>query len=497
MKTLAAVSWFGLVALAGSGARAQTAPPLPAAAVPPSSITAAPPGAAAPFAAPAAPAGSAAGATTVDLPPPRDAQEAAARLLNPPPPADATAQPPPPAAPEVVEEAPSGRDDEAYAADIDNDVAYDDAVAQGYDDGYDPQAYRQFEQTLSPYGTWVDDPTYGRVWQPSQGVVGDDFSPYASNGDWTMTEYGWTWVSAWDWGWAPFHFGRWVRPAGSSWCWVPGTLWSPGWVAWRAGGGFVAWAPLAPRHVTIGAPFGPRSPWRFEAAGALGHPRGRFLTAHAVPHVFSRMNVVSNGRTLAMGGATVRVNAGPVWVGHPPAATPAAAVAPVRLATVAPGALPRVSIQPHAGTPLLTRPWVQPEVHVGSWGGGRPGIGFTTMGGGARPLGAGGRGGAMVGYVGGRSAGFGPGRVYGRSSVVMPQFRGGPAARGMAPAFAGARGGFGGGGPSLFHGAPTGMRAPGGGGFHGFSAPSFSHGPSPAFHGSPAHSFGGFGGRRR
>ncbi len=53
---------------------------------------------------------------------------------------------------------------------IDYDVTYDDSVAQTYDDGYDPQAAAQFDETLSPYGTWVDDDVYGRVWQPSAEV---------------------------------------------------------------------------------------------------------------------------------------------------------------------------------------------------------------------------------------------------------------------------------------------------------------------------------------
>src|SRR5262245_59462186 len=101
-----------------------------------------------------------------------------------------------------------------------------DAADDDYDDGYDPDAYKQFETTLEPYGEWVEDSSFGYVWQPSVAIVGADFSPYYTGGSWTFTDYGWTWVSAWDWGWAPFHYGRWiVRPRG--WCWVPGTIWGP------------------------------------------------------------------------------------------------------------------------------------------------------------------------------------------------------------------------------------------------------------------------------
>src|SRR4051812_2484836 len=72
---------------------------------------------------------------------------------------NAEAQPPPP---------PPGYTE----GNIDYDVTYDDSVAQSYDDGYDPQAAAQFEETLAPYGTWLDDDVYGRVWQPSGEVVG-------------------------------------------------------------------------------------------------------------------------------------------------------------------------------------------------------------------------------------------------------------------------------------------------------------------------------------
>jgi len=46
---------------------------------------------------------------------------------------------------------------------IDYDVSYDETVARAYDDGYDPQAAAQFEDSLAPYGEWVDDDAYGRV----------------------------------------------------------------------------------------------------------------------------------------------------------------------------------------------------------------------------------------------------------------------------------------------------------------------------------------------
>src|SRR4051812_9961647 len=55
-----------------------------------------------------------------------------------------------------------------YRDSLDTEVTYDDSVAAGYDDGYDPQAYTQFQDTLAPYGSWENDSTYGNVWIPSE-----------------------------------------------------------------------------------------------------------------------------------------------------------------------------------------------------------------------------------------------------------------------------------------------------------------------------------------
>ncbi len=173
--------------------------------------------------------------------------------------------------------------------DAEQQVAADNQAAEAYDDGYDPQAYTQFEGALSPYGSWVDDPTYGRIWSPSTAIVGAGFVPYGDGGRWVQSEYGWTWVSQWDWGWAPFHYGRWVSGA-SGWGWVPGRVWGPGWVSWRYGGGYAGWAALPPRGVRIGPPTGTRNAWRFVVGTQIGAPRPAFLPANVVPSVL-RANV--------------------------------------------------------------------------------------------------------------------------------------------------------------------------------------------------------------
>jgi hypothetical protein len=100
-----------------------------------------------------------------------------------------------------------------------------------------------FYDELAPYGEWISTPQYGWVWAPDNMAVG--WRPY-TNGHWVYSDFGWTWVSDLDWGWAAFHYGRWYFDDVYGWVWVPGTVWGPAWVAWRHGGGYVGWAPLPP-----------------------------------------------------------------------------------------------------------------------------------------------------------------------------------------------------------------------------------------------------------
>jgi hypothetical protein len=128
------------------------------------------------------------------------------------------------------------------------------ARAQGMDPATtdDPVTMDDLQQATQPYGEWLDTPEYGRVWQPDQGVVGDDFEPYLTNGHWISADEGWAFESAWVWGWATFHYGRWLYDARTTrWFWSPDLVWSPAWVQWRTVGDTVAWVPLAPRTVTV------------------------------------------------------------------------------------------------------------------------------------------------------------------------------------------------------------------------------------------------------
>ena len=109
-----------------------------------------------------------------------------------------------------------------------------------------------FQESLSPYGDWNETDQYGLVWQPSG--VDRDWSPY-TDGYWSYTDAGWTWVSYEDFGGITYHYGRWVQLDAAGWCWVPGYDWGPAWVSWRRSDDYVGWAPLPPEarwEVSVG-----------------------------------------------------------------------------------------------------------------------------------------------------------------------------------------------------------------------------------------------------
>ena len=114
----------------------------------------------------------------------------------------------------------------------------------------DPAALNDFHDTLTPYGSWVDDPVYGTVWVPNPGEVGSDFAPYVTHGHWGLGGDGnWVWISDFNWGWAPFHYGRWVWIDSRGWAWIPGRVYAPAWVVWQTGyydDWYVGWAPMPP-----------------------------------------------------------------------------------------------------------------------------------------------------------------------------------------------------------------------------------------------------------
>jgi len=113
-------------------------------------------------------------------------------------------------------------------------------------------------EDLDDYGDWREDSNYGHVWFPTRVSVG--WAPYREgHWDW-ISPWGWTWVDDASWGYAPFHYGRWVT-VGSRWGWVAGPIniapvYAPALVVFLGTGGIgfggnVGWFPLGPREVYV------------------------------------------------------------------------------------------------------------------------------------------------------------------------------------------------------------------------------------------------------
>src|SRR5438046_9227065 len=127
-----------------------------------------------------------------------------------------------------------------------------------------------FYDNLGDGGSWVEVGDYGYCWQPSIAVSNTSWRPY-TDGYWAYTGQGWTWISYEDFGWATYHYGRWIRLRGRGWVWIPDREWGPAWVSWRTGGDYVGWAPLPPRGPGIvyeGQPIGARVDIEFDIGPA-------------------------------------------------------------------------------------------------------------------------------------------------------------------------------------------------------------------------------------
>lgn len=112
-------------------------------------------------------------------------------------------------------------------------------------------------EDLDGSGDWRPALGYGNVWFPR---VDAGWAPYRE-GHWAWIDpWGWTWVDDEPWGYAPFHYGRWVSVEGR-WGWMPGPVevapvYAPALVVFVGGGtggfgGNVGWFPLGPREVYV------------------------------------------------------------------------------------------------------------------------------------------------------------------------------------------------------------------------------------------------------
>jgi hypothetical protein len=144
-------------------------------------------------------------------------------------------------------------------------------------------SFNDFYNELSPYGRWMTMPRYGQVWIYNE----PGFRPYYTNGQWMDTDLGYSWSSGYDWGWAPFHYGRWEFDPYYGWFWIPGYEYAPAWVLWSQADDYYGWAPLGfgiDINISIGRI--PSNRWMYAPRGYIGYSR---IDRYCVPN--NRVNV--------------------------------------------------------------------------------------------------------------------------------------------------------------------------------------------------------------
>jgi hypothetical protein len=368
--------------------------------------------------------------------------------------------------------------------------------------------------SLAQYGSWSDSPSYGQVWYPAN--VGPDWAPYRE-GHWAFVQpWGWNWVDDEPWGFAPFHYGRWINDGGR-WGWVAGggdvygggyPVYAPalvgfvgfgpgvlGGIGFGLGVGFgvgvgVGWFPLGFGEAYV--PWYHVSDGYFRGINRYSVRDYRSLSINNYRNVTinnyhnARFATVAPGSAFASG-ARMSGLARPIPAGALARAQPVVGRLPVAPDAHTPGLSRSVAAAYHV--PLAARPagGVGPQIHPGAFGTARPGLRPAAVPANARAGGAGfagrpGFGGARPGAARpGEAGGFGhgaPGPAIGRPGEAGA--RGLPALRAARPEEAA---------PGVAHsgmaraGAARGG-APGAGGSAGrpggFDRPSEAHRAAPA-----------------
>jgi hypothetical protein len=109
---------------------------------------------------------------------------------------------------------------------------------------------------LARFGAWSVAPDGAPLWTPAK--LPKVWQPY-QQGAWSWNApWGWTWIDDQPWGFAPFHYGRWLQVRGH-WAWNPGRwgatrpVYAPALVGWLGGPALtvgdspaVGWVALAP-----------------------------------------------------------------------------------------------------------------------------------------------------------------------------------------------------------------------------------------------------------
>ncbi len=144
---------------------------------------------------------------------------------------------------------------------------------------------------LNQHGSWLVSAQYGHVWQPRE--YNPNWNPYY-DGHWVYTEMGWAWVSDYQWGAIPYHYGTWVADPNAGWVWIPGNIWAPSWVVFRTGSGYIGWAPVPPGFsVGMSIEFGGPSSFVYVSSRDFLAPR---LRTSIIP--MNRTNVFINNTTV-------------------------------------------------------------------------------------------------------------------------------------------------------------------------------------------------------
>jgi len=217
---------------------------------------------------------------------------------------------------------------------------------------------------LASYGSWSQTAQYGQVWYPNS--VPSGWAPYR-DGHWAYVQpWGWTWVDNARWGFAPFHYGRWVQ-VNDRWGWVAGggepdsfyPVYSPALVtfigvAGVAAGFAVAEGGYAPAWIPLGyrEPYYPWYHCRPDYFGRLNAPYGvsRTIIESGPTYVnnvnFRETNIFVNrrGATVMSGDAFARGRS-VMGVGRP---------LPERAFADAHPLVGRLAVRPTAFTPNLS-----------------------------------------------------------------------------------------------------------------------------------------------
>ncbi|WP_058388763.1 DUF6600 domain-containing protein [Legionella oakridgensis] len=166
-------------------------------------------------------------------------------------------------------------------------------------------------EDLADHGQWKSVKKYGYVWVPDR--VETDWVPYR-DGHWVWIRgWGWTWVDDQPWGFAPFHYGRWVFIE-RRWAWVPGPvaaepLYAPALVAFVGGRNFIvaedtvgiAWFPLGPGEAYI-PPYQVSRNYFTQI-----NVSNTIINQTYVTNIYQNPNTVINYQNLAIGNAVTAV----------------------------------------------------------------------------------------------------------------------------------------------------------------------------------------------